>query len=107
MNDDLIFSTRGIERFRIGTQCPSKGLSITPKDDTEDILQYARQLAIQPRNDTIMGDKRYDLEIPEDTHWELVKLAADLKMHHEDYAQNVLIGHVESELDRKAQAGMH
>jgi len=70
----------------------------------DDILEYARQLAMQPRNDTIMGDKRYDLEIPEDTHWELVKLAADLKMHHEDYAQNVLIGHVESELDRKAQA---
>ena len=45
------------------------------------------------------------LEIPEDTHWELVKLAADLKMHHEDYAQNVLIGHVEQELDRKAKAG--
>jgi hypothetical protein len=48
-------------------------------------------------------DKRYDLEIPDDTHWELVKLAADLKMHHEDYAINVLIGHVEYELDRKAK----
>jgi hypothetical protein len=24
-------------------------------------------------------------------------------MHHEDYVLNVLIGHVESELDRKAQ----
>jgi hypothetical protein len=69
---------------------------------TDDILEYARQLAMQPRNDTIMGDKRYDLEIPEDTHWELVKLAAELKMHHEDYAINVLIGHVESQLDRKA-----
>jgi len=73
-------------------------------DIFDDILEYARQLAMQPRNDTIMGDKRYDLEIPEDTHWELVKLAADLKMHHEDYAQNLLINHVESELDRKAQA---
>jgi hypothetical protein len=73
-------------------------------DDTAELLEYARQLVMQPRNDTIMGDKRYDLDIPEDTHWELVKLAADLKMHHEDYAINVLIGHVESELDRKAQA---
>ena len=69
----------------------------------DDILAYARTLAMQPRNNTIMGDKRYDLEIPEDTHWELVKLAAELKMHHEDYAQNVLIGHVESELDRETK----
>lgn len=67
------------------------------------ILEYARQLAMQPRTETIMGDKCYDLEIPEDTHWELVKLAADLKMHYEDYAINVLIGHVESELDRKTK----
>ena len=69
---------------------------------TDDILDYARQLATQSRMTT---HRRYDLELPEDTHWELVKLAADLKMHHEDYAQNVLIGHVEQELDRKTKAG--
>jgi len=68
---------------------------------TDDILEYARQLAMQPMT---ISHLRYELDIPEDTHWELVKLAADLKMHHEDYAINVLIGHVESELDRKAQA---
>lgn len=48
--------------------------------------------------------ERYDLDIPEDTHWALVKLAAELKMHQEDYAENVLIGHVERELDRQAAA---
>ena len=68
---------------------------------SDDILEYARQLATQP---LMTKRTRYDLDLPEDTHWELVKLAAELKMHHEDYAQNVLIGHVESELDRKAQA---
>lgn len=51
-----------------------------------------------------MTTQRYDLDLPEDVHWELVKLAADLKMFHEDYAQNILIGHVEQELDRKASA---
>jgi hypothetical protein len=71
---------------------------------TDDILEYARQLATQPH---MTNHKRYDLELPEDTHWELVKLAADLKMHHEDYAQNVLIGHVEAELDRKANDQLH
>lgn len=69
----------------------------------DDILNFARELVMKPHNDSIAGDKRYDIEIPDDTHWELVKLAADLKMHHEDYAINVLIGHVECELDRKAK----
>jgi hypothetical protein len=67
---------------------------------TDDILEYARQLAMQPMT---ISHLRYELDIPEDTHWELVKLAADLKMHHEDYAINVLISHVESELDRKTK----
>jgi len=101
MTNDLIFSTAGIEQFRLGTTCPSTQLHVTSNNDN-DILEYARQLAIQTR---MANHQRYDLEVPEDTHWELVKLAADLKMHHEDYAQNVLIGHVEHELDRKAKAG--
>ena len=70
---------------------------------TDDIFEYARQLAMNTINLNPMANyQRYDLELPEDTHWELVKLAADLKMHHEDYAQNILIAHVERELDRKA-----
>jgi hypothetical protein len=68
--------------------------------DDQDVLEYAKSLAIEPMPTM---PTRYDLDIPEDTHWELVKLAADLKMHHEDYAQHVLIGHVEQQLDRKAQ----
>lgn len=68
---------------------------------TDDIFEYARQLATQSCANHMADYKRYDLEIPEDTHWELVKLAADLRMHHEDYAQNVLISHVEQQLDRK------
>jgi hypothetical protein len=69
---------------------------------TDDILEYARQLANTIDLSPMTSIKRYDLDIPEDTHWELVKLAADLRMHPEDYAQNVLIAHVENELDRKA-----
>ena len=69
---------------------------------TDDILDYARKLATQAR---MANYKRYDLEVPEDTHWELVKLAADLKMHHEDYAQNILINHVEQQLDQQAATG--
>jgi len=69
----------------------------------DDILDYARQLANTIDYQSMKLNQRYDLEIPENTHWELVKLAADLRMHHEDYALNVLIGHVENELDQKSK----
>lgn len=86
---------------------------------TDDILEYARQFATDPHPHTTFmlnqfGLKsptepmknyiRYDLEVPEDTHWELVKMAADLKMHHEDYVQNMLVAHVEQHLDNEASA---
>jgi len=70
---------------------------------TDNILDYARQLAGTIDYKSMKLHQRYDLELPEDTHWELVKLAADLKMHHEDYALNVLIGHVENELYQKSK----
>jgi len=70
---------------------------------TNDILEYARQLATQPTVNFMSNYQRYDLEVPEDTHWELVKLAADLKMHYEDYAQNILIDHVERKLDQQVK----
>ena len=44
---------------------------------------------------------RLDLEVDEDTYWTLVKLAAEIKMDHETYAEHILIGHVETELHRK------
>lgn len=71
---------------------------------TDDILKYARQLATQPTVNFMSNYQRYDLEVPEDTHWELVKMAADLRMHHEDYVQNMLVAHVEQHLDNEAAA---
>jgi hypothetical protein len=68
---------------------------------TDDIFDYARQLANTIDYKSMKLHQRYDLEIPADTHWEPVKLAADLRMHPEDYATNVLIGHVKNELDQK------
>lgn len=42
-----------------------------------------------------MTKHRYDLELNNDTHWGLVKLAAEIRMHQEDYAEQVLKAHVE------------
>jgi len=49
-------------------------------------------MTIQPNT------RRYELEIPEEVHWQLVKLGAEIKMHHEDYAEQILLGHVTNEL---------
>ena len=44
---------------------------------------------------------RYDLELDQDTHWGLVKLGAELRMHQEDYAEGVLKAHVKHELGKQ------
>jgi hypothetical protein len=49
------------------------------------------------------GKHKLDLEVDENTYWELVKLGAEIQMDHESYAENILIGHVETELDRKTK----
>ena len=48
------------------------------------------------------GKYSLHLEVDEDTYWGLVKLGAEIKTDHETYAENVLVGLVESELDRQA-----
>ena len=48
------------------------------------------------------GKHTLHLEVDEDTYWGLVKLGAEIKTDHETYAENILLGHVQSELDREA-----
>ena len=48
------------------------------------------------------GKYRYDIELDEDTHWALVKLGAELRMHQEDYAEQLIKSHCEAELNREA-----
>lgn len=47
------------------------------------------------------GLHRLDLEVKDDVYWGLIKLGAELKMHHENYAEQVLAAHVEHELDKQ------
>jgi hypothetical protein len=48
------------------------------------------------------GKYALDLSVDEDTYWGLVKLGAEIKTDHETYAENILLGHVQSEFDREA-----
>ena len=47
------------------------------------------------------GKYALDLSVDEDTYWGLVKLGAEIKTDCETYAENLILGHVESELDRE------
>ena len=39
---------------------------------------------------------RYDLQLEEEVHWELVKAAATVKMHQEDFAERILAAFVDA-----------
>jgi hypothetical protein len=69
----------------LGTKCPATKLTIEPTEP------------MQLHN----GKHSYSLEIDEDTHWALVKLGAELRMHQEDYAEQLLKSHCEAELNRE------
>ena len=81
---------------------------MTPKPDyslTSDIYDYALGLVSKPFTPMQLhnGKHALHLEVDEDTYWGLVKLGAEIKTDCETYAENLLIGCVQSELDRKAQ----
>lgn len=48
------------------------------------------------------GKYALNLELDEDTYWGLVKLGAEIRTDCETYAEHILLGHVESGLDRQA-----
>jgi hypothetical protein len=35
--------------------------------------------------------RRYDIEVDDDTHWELVRIAAKQKLHQEDFVESLLV----------------
>ena len=70
----------------LGTQCPSTILTIEPTNP------------MQLHN----GKYTMHLEVDEETYWGLVKLGAEIRTDCETYAEHILLGHVESGLDRQA-----
>ena len=35
--------------------------------------------------------RRYDIEVDDDTHWELVRIAAKQRLHQEDFVEQLLV----------------
>jgi hypothetical protein len=73
-------------------------------DDTQQLIDQAIAL-FDNYPPTLMSKitERYDLELDQDTHWGLVKLGAELRMHAESYAEEVLKAHVEHELGKQTK----
>jgi hypothetical protein len=73
-----------------------------PMDQALTLIDQALNL-LENHSSTPMTqtNERYDLELDQDTHWGLVKLGAELKMHAESYAEEVLKAHVEHELGKQ------
>lgn len=69
-----------------------------------ELRKYAIELINKPFSKTMMlsnGKYTMHLEVDEETYWGLVKLGAEIKTDSETYAENILLGHVQSELDRE------
>lgn len=70
--------------------------------ETQDLIDRALSLYTNsPQTFMAKTTECYDLELDQDTHWGLVKLGAELRMHAESYAEEVLKAHVEHELGKK------
>ncbi len=62
-------------------------------DLKEDFNALKRTVKAQPE------EHRYELYIPNDLHWILVKLAAEQQMHQEDYVESIIKAHAEEHVD--------
>lgn len=80
---------------------------MTPKSDYDlisDIYDYTLGLVSKPFTPMQLhnGKHTLHLEVDEDTYWGLIKLGAEIKTDCETYAENILLGHVQSEFDQQA-----
>ena len=70
----------------------------------EELYEHALSLAIKVSEQPMMlsnGKYSLHLEVDEDTYWGLIKLGAEIKTDCETYAENILLGHLQTELDKK------
>ena len=57
-----------------------------------ELMQFnARLNSSIPKVEPTKPKRRYDIEVDEDTHWELVRIAARQKLHQEDFVEQLLV----------------
>lgn len=61
----------------------------------EDLNALKKPMKTQPK------EHKYELYIPNDLHWILVKIAAEHQMHQEDYVESMIKAHAEQHVGRK------
>ena len=44
-----------------------------------------------PKVESTKPKRRYDIEVDDDTHWDLVRIAARQKLHQEDFVEQLLV----------------
>lgn len=44
-----------------------------------------------PKVEPTKPKRRYDIEVDDDTHWELVRIAARQKLHQEDFVEQLIV----------------
>ena len=44
-----------------------------------------------PKVESTKPKRRYDIEVDDDIHWELVRIAAKQKLHQEDFVEQLLV----------------
>ena len=57
-----------------------------------ELMQFNERLNSSiPKLEATKPKRRYDIEVDDDTHWELVRMAARQKQHQEDYVEQLLV----------------
>jgi hypothetical protein len=62
-----------------------------PEHTVESRLSELFNLSRPASVDSVKTKRRYDIEVDDDTHWELVRIAAKQKLHQEDFVENLLV----------------
>jgi predicted dienelactone hydrolase len=57
-----------------------------------ELMQFNERLNSSiPKLEVTKPKRRYDIEVDDDTHWELVRIAARQKLHQEDFVEQLLV----------------
>lgn len=66
-------------------------MTTQPKQTVDSRLAELLLSSSIPKVESTKSKRRYDIEVDDDTHWELVRIAARQKLHQEDFIEQLLV----------------